>query len=55
MPRRRVTLDGKPLHRAFITHQELMAGGELRFAMQAQPDKDGRARAHQAPYSMSAQ
>ena len=50
-----VTLDGKPLHRAFITHQELMAGGELRFAMQAQPDKDWPGAGAQAPYSMSAQ
>jgi len=50
-----VTLDGKPLQRAFITHQELMAGGELRFAMQAQPDKDWPGAGAQAPYSMSAQ
>ena len=50
-----VTLDGKPLHRAFITHRELMAGGELRFAMQAQPDKDWSGAGAQAPYSMSAQ
>ena len=49
-----VTLDGKPLHRTFITHQELMAGGELRFVMRATPNKDWPGAAAKAPYSMSA-
>lgn len=48
-----VSLDGKPLHRAFITHQELMAGGELRFTMQARPNLDWPGAGAQAPYSMS--
>ncbi|MFT3897276.1 MAG: GH92 family glycosyl hydrolase [Thermomonas sp.] len=48
-----VTLDGKPLDRVFITHQELMRGGELRFAMQAQPNRDWPGPNAQAPYSMS--
>ena len=47
------TLDGRPLDRAFLRHEEIMAGGELRFTMQAEPDlewgKGGGAR----PYSMS--
>ncbi len=45
----RVTLNGKPLDRAFLRHEELIAGGELRFMMQATPDKTAKAR----PYSMS--
>ncbi|WP_246064786.1 GH92 family glycosyl hydrolase [Pseudoluteimonas lycopersici] len=48
-----VTLDGKPLERVFITHQELMRGGELRFAMQVQPNRDWPGPDAQAPYSMS--
>jgi predicted alpha-1,2-mannosidase len=50
-----VTLDGKPLDRVFITHQELMRGGELRFAMQAQPNRAWPGPDAQAPYSMSAE
>ena len=34
-----VTLNGKPLDRAFLRHEEIMAGGELHFTMQAQPNK----------------
>jgi putative alpha-1,2-mannosidase len=48
-----ISLNGKPLDRAFVTHQELMAGGELRFAMQAQPNRDWPGTNAQAPYSMS--
>lgn len=48
-----VTLDGKPLARTFITHREIMDGGELRFAMQAQPNRDWPGPNAQAPYSMS--
>jgi putative alpha-1,2-mannosidase len=48
-----VTLEGKPLARTFITHQELMAGGELRFAMQATPNRDWPGKSAKAPYSMS--
>jgi putative alpha-1,2-mannosidase len=51
----KVTLDGKPLDRVFITHQEIMRGGELRFAMQAQPNRDWPGPHAQAPYSMSAE
>lgn len=48
------TLDGKPLARAWISHEEIMAGGELRFRMQATPDKDWASDPAQHPYSMSA-
>lgn len=45
------TLDGKPLDRAFLRHEEIMAGGELRFRMQAEPNRDwGQA---ERPYSMT--
>ena len=33
----RVTLNGRPLERSYLTHAEILAGGELRFRMQAQP------------------
>ena len=48
------TLNGKPLPRAYIEHGEIMAGGELRFTMQAQPNKDWATASSQRPYSMSA-
>jgi putative alpha-1,2-mannosidase len=48
-----VRLNGKPLSRAFIRHEEIMSGGELRFAMQAMPNKDWAIDPHSRPYSMS--
>jgi len=33
-----VTLNGRPLKRAFLRHAEIMAGGELRFTLQAEPN-----------------
>ncbi|MET3928578.1 putative alpha-1,2-mannosidase [Lysobacter sp. OAE881] len=47
------TLNGKPLERAFVRHDEIMAGGELRFTMQAQPNKTWATDPSQRPYSMS--
>lgn len=47
------TLNGKPLDRAFLRHEELMAGGELRFTMQAQPDREWGTHPSRQPYSMS--
>ena len=35
----RVTLDGKPLTRSVIRHEDILKGGELRFTMQATPNK----------------
>jgi len=49
-----VLLNGRPLDRAFITHQELMAGGELRFTMRAMPNREWPGAGAKAPYSMSA-
>jgi len=48
------TLNGKPLPRAWISHEEILAGGELRFRMQATPDKRWASDPAQHPYSMSA-
>jgi len=48
-----VSLNGKPLDRAYVTHQEIVAGGELRFVMQAEPNKSWAADAAKLPYSMS--
>ncbi len=48
-----VSLNGKPLDRAYVTHQEIVAGGELRFVMQAEPNKSWAAGAAKLPYSMS--
>lgn len=48
------TLNGKPLQRAYLSHEEILAGGELRFVMQAQPNKTWGTTVEQRPYSMSA-
>jgi predicted alpha-1,2-mannosidase len=48
-----VRLNGKPLTRTFIRHEEIMAGGELHFVMQAKPDTQwGTSRASR-PFSLS--
>lgn len=47
------TLNGKPLERAFLRHEEIIAGGELHFTMQSTPDKTWGTAAAQRPYSMS--
>jgi predicted alpha-1,2-mannosidase len=49
----KVMLNGRPLARSFIRHEEIMAGGELVFTMQAAPDKEwGRAKGAR-PYSLT--
>lgn len=49
-----VTLNGKPLARSFIRHEEIMAGGELVFTMQAVPNKTWARAPADRPYSMGA-
>ena len=44
-----VTLNGKPLARVFLRHEEILAGGELAFTMQAQPNRAGRAPGRRRP------
>jgi predicted alpha-1,2-mannosidase len=48
-----VTLDGKPLDRAYLRHEQILAGGELRFTMQAQPNRTWATSPAARPYSMS--
>jgi predicted alpha-1,2-mannosidase len=48
-----VTLNGKQLKRNYLTHDEIMAGGILRFVMQAQPNKDWAKQPSARPYSLS--
>lgn len=48
-----VTLNGKPLERTFIRHEEVMAGGELIFEMGDQPNKVWGTHPTAAPPSMS--
>jgi len=48
-----VSLDGQPLTRAFIRHEEILRGGELRFRMQAAPNRSWAVAPHSRPYSMS--
>jgi predicted alpha-1,2-mannosidase len=48
-----VALNGKPLERVYIRHEEIEAGGELRFVMQDKPNKAWGAAAEARPFSMS--
>ncbi|MGI4730788.1 MAG: GH92 family glycosyl hydrolase [Janthinobacterium lividum] len=48
-----VTLNGRPLEHSFITHGEIMAGGELRFTMGATPNRRWATQPDERPYSMS--
>jgi putative alpha-1,2-mannosidase len=48
-----VRLNGRPVSRAFIRHEEIMAGGELHFSMQAQPNKSWAQSRSSRPYSLS--
>ncbi len=48
-----VTLNGRALSRTFLRHEDITAGGELVFRMQAEPNKDwGRERSAR-PYSQT--
>lgn len=47
------TLNGRPLNRAFLRHEEIMAGGELRFVMQVAPNTGWGTHPEQQPYSQS--
>ncbi len=47
---RSVTLNGRPLDKAYITYGQIMAGGELVFELSSEPVKD---REVSAPYSMT--
>ncbi|WP_058835787.1 GH92 family glycosyl hydrolase [Luteimonas abyssi] len=49
------TLNGQPLNRTFLRHDEIVAGGELRFVMQAEPNRAWPGEGAEAPYSLSTQ
>jgi predicted alpha-1,2-mannosidase len=48
-----VRLNDKPLTRTYLRHEEIMAGGELHFAMQSRPDKHWGAGVAGRPFSAS--
>ena len=48
-----VLLNGKPLTRSFIRHEEIMAGGELHFVMGAAPNKTWATGQEARPFSQS--
>ena len=50
---REVRLDGVPLELNFITHDEVVRGGELRFVMSGQPNRQRGTGPKALPYSMS--
>ena len=48
-----VLLNGQPLAKTYLTQAQIMAGGELRFVMQATPNKTWGQSESDRPYSMS--
>jgi putative alpha-1,2-mannosidase len=48
-----VTLNGKPLDRTYLRHGEIVAGGELHFTMQAEPNREWGGAAAARPAAMS--
>ena len=48
-----VTLNGKPLNRLYVRHEEIMAGGELRFVMSDKAHVRWSMQEHELPSSMS--
>ena len=46
-----VTLNGRPLARGYIRHEEIMAGGTLAFRMTARPNRTWAVAARDQPYS----
>jgi putative alpha-1,2-mannosidase len=49
-----VTLNGRPLARSVLRHEEIMAGGEIVFRMQATPDKEWGKAPSARPYTQTA-
>jgi len=48
-----VLLNGRPLQRGFIRHEDIMAGGELRFVMSNTPNKTWATAKAARPFSMT--
>ncbi len=49
----RVLLNGRPLVKGYVTDAQIRDGGELRFVMQATPDKAWATAPADRPYSLS--
>ena len=49
-----VLLNGSSLDRSYVTHEELMNGGELKFLFSSEGDAAWSHRRLQAPYSITA-
>lgn len=48
-----VLLDGRPLPRSAIRHEQILAGGELRFVMQDEPNREWGTARNARPFSAS--
>jgi putative alpha-1,2-mannosidase len=48
-----VTLNGRDLDRSFIRHEKIVSGGELRFRMQATPNRRWATEQSGRPFSTS--
>ncbi len=48
-----VTLNGRPLERSVVTHEQILAGGELAFTMSAEPNRTWATTPDARPYSMT--
>jgi putative alpha-1,2-mannosidase len=47
-------LNGKPITRTWISHEEIVRGGELAFTMGSQPNRNWGSRPEDAPPSLTA-
>ncbi len=52
---RNATLNGKPLTRLYLTHEEIMAGGKLRFTFSPEATATWSHQPHTLPFSMTPQ
>lgn len=50
---KKVTLNGEPIHRNYITHDQLMGGGVLEYTLTDVPDKTRGINPGDSPYSMT--
>jgi putative alpha-1,2-mannosidase len=50
----KVTLNGKPLEQSYLKHEQITAGGEIVFTMQATPNKDWGRAPSARPYTQTA-
>ena len=48
-----VTLNGEPIKTAYLTHDQIMNGGELNFVMGPKPNKKRVFTPEQRPYSLT--